>query len=158
MTLVDILNTNDNYCTPKYAWKNISHLLPKDKVIWEPFYFEGTSGNHLKELGFNVIHENVDFFENNFGDIIVSNPPFSDIPRILKRLKEIGKPWVLLMPVQKWGTNYMKEYKDKMQIVIPWERVNFKSEDETKTGNCPFDCFYYFYDMNLPQDAILLKK
>ena len=148
---------HDDYMTPKYAWENIAHFLPKDKVIWEPFYFDGKSGVHLRELGFQVIHENVDFFENDFGDIIVSNPPFSEIPRVLKRLKELKKPFVLLMPMQKWGTNYMKEYKDKMQLVIPWERINFRSEDETKTGACPFDCLYYFYDMGLPTNAILLK-
>ena len=155
--MIKHLVTQDNYSTPMYAWRNIAHLLPKDKVIWEPFYLDGKSGRHLTDLGFQVIHENVDFFENDFGDIIVSNPPFSEIPRVLKRLKELKKPFVLLMPVQKLGTNYMKEYKDKMQLVIPWERINFRSEDETKTGACPFDCFYYFYDMNLPTDAIFLK-
>ena len=26
----------DDWMTPKYAWENIAHLIPKDKKIWEP--------------------------------------------------------------------------------------------------------------------------
>ena len=70
---------HDNYMTPKSAWENIKQFIPKDKVIWEAFYGDGQSGNHLKELGFSTIHEPVDFYENNLGDVIVSNPPFSDV-------------------------------------------------------------------------------
>jgi len=29
---------HDSYMTPKSAWDNIKHLIPKDKVIWEAFY------------------------------------------------------------------------------------------------------------------------
>ena len=68
---------HDDYMTPKYAWENIKNYIPKDKVIWEAFFGDGKSGKYLTELGFNTIHEEIDFFENNKGDIVVSNPPFS---------------------------------------------------------------------------------
>jgi len=29
---------HDDYMTPKSAWDNIKHFIPKDKVIWEAFY------------------------------------------------------------------------------------------------------------------------
>ena len=51
--------------TPKYAWENIKQFIPTDKIIWEAFYGDGESGNYLTELGFNVIHEPIDFFEND---------------------------------------------------------------------------------------------
>jgi len=73
--------------TPKYAWENIQHLIiPKDKLIWEAFYRDGsTSGQqHLKELGFDVIHKTVDFFQHNLGEIVVSNPPFSKCKEVMK--------------------------------------------------------------------------
>ncbi len=57
------LKKHDDYMTPKYAWENIQYLIPKDKVIWEAFYGGGKSGEYLKELGFDVIHDEVDFFE-----------------------------------------------------------------------------------------------
>ena len=85
-------DVNDDYFTPKSAWEAIKEYIPKDKVIWEAFYGDGLSGKHLDDLGFNVVHENVDFFTNNLGDIIVSNPPFSKTKEIFNRLKEINKP------------------------------------------------------------------
>ena len=56
---------HDDYMTPKYAWEDIQQYIPKDKVIWEVFYGDGKSGSYLKDLGFNVIHEQVDFFKND---------------------------------------------------------------------------------------------
>ena len=38
-------STHDEYMTPKYAWENIKDFIPKDKVIWEPFYGDGKSGD-----------------------------------------------------------------------------------------------------------------
>jgi len=45
----------DPYMTPKYALENIQHLIPKNKLSWEAFYGEGSGGQHLKELCFDVI-------------------------------------------------------------------------------------------------------
>ena len=50
--MIKHLVTQDNYSTPKYAWRNIAHLIPKDKVIWEPFYFDGKIGETPYGLGF----------------------------------------------------------------------------------------------------------
>ena len=53
----------DDYMTPLYAWEWIKQYIPNDKVIWEAFYGDGSSGEFLKELGFNVIHEPIDFLK-----------------------------------------------------------------------------------------------
>jgi len=148
--------------TPKYAWENIAHLIPKDKVIWEAFYGDSKSGDYLKELGFNVIHEEVDFFENDLGDIIVSNPPFSKVKEIMKRLLQLDKPFILILPISKINTSYIREWKDKgLQIIIPRKRIHFEKQIEGKTpenwkSDCNFDCFYYCYKMNLQNDIIWL--
>ena len=68
---------HDDYMTSKYAWEWINDVIPNDIVIWEAFYGDGESGAILTNLGFNVIHEEIDFFTNNVGDVIVSNPPLS---------------------------------------------------------------------------------
>lgn len=41
---------HDDYMTPKYAWENIKSYIPEDKVVWEPFYGDGKSGDFLREL------------------------------------------------------------------------------------------------------------
>jgi len=154
---------HDDYMTPKYAWDNIKHLIPKDKVIWEPFYGDGQSGNDLRELGFEVIHEPVDFFENDLGDIIVSNPPFSQSKNIMARLKELDKPFIMILPSSKINTSYVREnYKNiELQIIIPRKRIQFIKMVDGEVGKqknaCNFDCFYYCYKMNFPKDIVWLE-
>ena len=154
---------HDDYMTPKYAWENIQHLIPRDKVIWEAFYGDGKSGEYLKELGFDVIHEPIDFFENNLGDIIVSNPPFSKTKEIMKRLKELDKPFIIILPSSKICTSYFREnYKDdKLQIIIPRKRIHFLKLIDGKPvegwkNACAFECFYYCYKMGFDKDIIWL--
>jgi len=156
---------HDDYMSPKYAWENIQQFIPKDKVIWEAFYGDGNSGDHLKELGFKVIHEEVDFFENNLGDIIVSNPPFSKSKDVMKRLKELDKPFILIMPSQKINTSYMREYfkgDKKLQIIIPRKRIHFIKlvngvvPDNWKNATA-YDCFYYCWKIGLEKDITWLE-
>jgi len=154
---------HDDYMTPKYAWDNIKQYIPSDKLIWEAFYGDGKSGEYLKELGFNVIHEPVDFFENNLGDIIVSNPPFSKAKDILQRLKQLDKPFIIILPCSKINTSYFRAWKDKnIQIIIPKKRIHFEKLVEGERPDnwrnaCNFDCFYYCYKMNLPKDIVWLE-
>lgn len=153
---------HDDYMTPKYAWENIQHLIPKDKKIWEAFYGDGKSGSYLKELGFDVIHEQVDFFENNLGDILVSNPPFSKSKLIFQRLAELDKPFIMIMPASKICTSYVREnFKNKkLQIIIPRKRIHFIKLEDGKPvegkSDCNFDCFYYCYKMGYEDDIIWL--
>ena len=154
----------DDYMTPKYAWENIKHLIPKNKVIWEAFYGDGKSGKYLEELGFNIIHEPIDFFENNKGDIIVSNPPFSKSKEIITRLKQLDKPFIIIMPSSKINTSYMREnFMNKgLQIIIPRKRIQFTKlvngkKPENFKNACNFDCFYYCYKIGLEKDIIWLE-
>ena len=150
MAIYNNVNVDDEYMTPKHVWGDITDYIPKNKVIWEPFYGEGKSGDYIRELGFEVIHENIDFFENDLGDIVVSNPPFSLKKKILERLVEIEKPFILVMPVSVINTLYMRMFKDKdLKIIIPKKRINFIKNGK-KTVRCNFDCLYYCYNIDLP--------
>ena len=155
---------HDDYMTPKSAWENIKHLIPKDKIIWEAFYGDGKSGDYLKELGYNVIHESVDFFENDLGEIIVTNPPFSKSKDVMKRLKELDKPFIIIMPSSKINTSYFREnFMNKgLQIVIPRKRIHFEKlingeKPKNWKNACNFDCFYYCYKMGFEKDIIWLE-
>lgn len=155
---------HDDYMSPKYAWENIQHFIPKDKIIWEAFYGDGKSGNYLREMGFNVFHEPIDFFteEPLHWDLIVSNPPFSKSKEIMHKLLDYDKPFILIMPSSKINTSYIREWKDKhLQIIIPRKRIQFIKLVDGKTPEncknaCNFDCFYYCYKMNLPSDIVWL--
>lgn len=154
---------HDDYMTPKQAWEDIKDYIPRDKEIWEAFYGDGKSGQYLEELGFNVIHEDIDFFDNDLGDIIVSNPPFSKSKKVMERLAELDKPFIIIMPSSKINTGYMREtFMNKgLQIIIPRKRIHFiklvdgKEVDDWKNA-CNFDCFYYCYKINLEKDITWL--
>ena len=156
---------HDDYMTPKYAWENIQHIIPRNKIIWEAFYGDGKSGKYLQELGFNVIHNKDDFFKSNKGDIVVSNPPFSKSKEVLTRLVELDKPFILILPSSKINTQYVrnlfKDQKDKLQIIIPRKRIHFEKQINGKTpdnwkNSCNFDCFYYCWKINLERDITWL--
>jgi len=150
---------HDDYMTPRSAWESIMKYIPDDKVIWEPFYGDGKSGQDLRELGLNVIHKDNDFFECDFGDLVVSNPPFSKKKEILQRLKELDKPFILLMPQNTLNNNYIRELFDgEIQIIVPRRRIQFlKNGEEEHPKKCNFDCFYYCYKLGLENDINFLS-
>jgi hypothetical protein len=159
---------HDDYMTPSSAWEAIVDFIPKDKIIWEAFYGNGESGKDLQKLlpGNKVIHKKIDFYDHDLGDILISNPAFSDCPNVLKRLVDLNKPFIMIMPSSKINTQYFRKLfaknPDKIQIIIPRKRIQFiKLVDGVVPENyksiCNFDCFYYCWKMELPHDIIWLE-
>ena len=149
---------DDDYNTPKEELESIAHLIPKDKIIWECFYGDGKSGEYLKDLGFNVEHHKIDFFlDPSFNyDILISNPPYSIKPKIFKRLLQIDKPFMMLVPVSTMTKKFLKTYfQDKIQIVIPKTRINFV-KNGIQTKKCWYDTLWICYKMNFDKDIIFL--
>jgi len=158
---------HDDYMSPKSAWENIQQFIPKDKVIWEPFYGDGKSGEYLRELGCKeVIHEKEDFFETDKGEVVITNPPFSNSKAVVNRLMKLDKPFIIIMPCSKICTSYfrenMKDLDEPIQIIIPRRRIHFDKLVDGKTpkdfiNRCNFDCFYYCYKMKLDRDIVWLE-
>jgi hypothetical protein len=164
-------SNHDDYMTPKSAWENIQMYIPKDKVIWEAFHGDGTSAANLRELGFNVVSEDVDFYKADLGEIIVTNPPFSDCKNVFTQLAILDKPFIMILPVSKICTNYFRDWleemelahpelTDQIQLIVPKKRIQFikivnGEKVDTKTS-CNFDCYYYCHRMNLPKSIIHL--
>ena len=146
-------HTEDDYMTKKSTWKSIAKFLPKHKVVWEAFYGDGTSGEHLRDLGFHVIHTNIDFFDSDEGDIIVTNPPFSQAKAILKRLKLLNKAFVLILPISKLARKYFQALFPDIQLIIPKSRIQFVRKDK---NNCNFDTAFFCWKMNLENDITFL--
>ena len=151
---------SDNYATDKKGWEIIQPYIPKDKVIWSPFYCDGKQKEYFEEMGYNIIHEDKDFFSytpNNY-DIIVDNPPFSKMKDICIRLKELDKPFILVafskVILMKW---FQKLFKDDLQVIIPFTRLTFTHLTHPKKGYTPpFGTQYYCYKMDLPKDLIFI--
>ena len=140
----------DDTKTPIEVWKAIEEYIPKDKKIWSPFYFKGE--HTLRDLGYDIIHNDEDFFLHDRGEVIVDNPPFSLKKKILERMLILDKPFILIMPVSTLCYNYFKPFKD-IQIIVPNKRINWAKELKS---SATFDCLYYCYKMDLPKDIIFL--
>ena len=164
--------TYDSWMTPKVLWENIAHLIPKDAVLWEAFAGNGQSAQFLRELGWEVICKDEDFFETSYPNTIcVSNIPFSKSKEILQRLRTLDIPFILIMPQGKISTLYFREIfsdDDDIQIIIPKKRVNFRkmrhdpetgwSDVEGEHNKINFEVYYYCYKINLKKDIIFLRE
>ena len=148
---------SDNYITNKNEWERIKEYIPTDKKIWAPFYCDGKQKEYFKEMGFDIIHEDEDFFNNNKGDIIIDNPPFSKLRCILERLKIIDKPFILIMPSSKINSVwFQKLFKDDLQVIIPLKKIQFTHLNPNIKFNFNWGCYYYCFRMNLEKDLIFI--
>jgi hypothetical protein len=162
---------HNDYYTPKYAWENIQHLIPKDKVIWEGCMLNSTLSNspqYLTELGKEVVYDlKMDCLEcepENW-DMIITNIPFETKIKIdiLRRFVKFNKPFIVIMNSMNIFTNYFKDifednFKD-LQIIHPKGKIHFDKlvgEEIVKTKNCSFYCVYVAYKCNIPNDKLHL--
>ena len=151
---------SDNYATDKFGWEIIKEYIPKNKKIWAPFYCDGKQKEYFKEMGFDIIHEDKDFFNwTPEYELIIDNPPFSKIKDILIKLKEIDKPFILLCPNHTFQYKYFQRpFKKHLQLIIPNKRTKFIHLTNNKRGgNLPFDCYFFCWKINLPRDIIWLN-
>jgi hypothetical protein len=108
-----------------------------------------------------VYHENEDFFKidqvgaQQRGDIVVSNPPFSRQKEVLRRLKDLGQPFVLILEDSVQATEYYHDIfgTDRPNVLSPQKRFGFVNEEGVQKGNPRTTPKYYFYKVPLPPDA-----
>jgi len=153
---------NSDWNTPKYVWDIVLPFIPKDKKIWLPFYNDGYAGKYLKEKGYDIIHNNEDFWENNHGDCVIDNPPYKcegiikTKEKIMKRLIELDKPFMLLIPTTTIQTRYFKAIHNKhFQLLIPRIKYNFEKR-EGEITKCPFYTLWVCYKMNFKNDYYII--
>ena len=154
---------HDDYFTRYETWASIADLIPRGKVLWEAFYSpQSSSGEHFRNLGFDVIFEDVDFFEADLGEVLVSNMPFSKKKEIFTRLKALGKPFIMLVPTTTLQTLYFTElFKDEtIQLIIPRKKINFdKYVDGVKVkmrDNCTFYSCFIAWKCDIHKDVIFI--
>ena len=148
---------NDNYNKDKVNWEKILKYIPTDKKIWAPFYCDGRQKAYFNDMGFDIIHEDEDFFENDKGDVIIDNPPYSKLRPILERIKKLDKPFILIMPTDKVNAIwFQKLFKDGLQLIIPTKKIMCSHLDPEIKFKFNWGLYYYCYNMNLPRDLIFL--
>ena len=132
-------NIHDDFYTRKKSWEQIKKYIPGDKVLWEFCLLNSNeqSKKYLQELGFNVVGDRtIDFFQHNLGDVLISNIPFStDLKkRMLQRLVELDKPFIIIMNSLNLYSKYFKEiFKDKeIYFIYPSAKIHFDKYENGK--------------------------
>ena len=153
---------SDETFTPRLAVLPLIKYLDKDKIIWCPFDTEDSEFVKVfKENGFKVVYSHIDDGKNFFSyepeeyDIIISNPPFSIKDDILKRLYELGKPFMMLLPLPTLqGQKRFKYLKDTQALIFD-KRINYYRDKEKKEvqKGVAFASIYICKDI-LPKDLI----
>lgn len=154
----------DDYITPPQIWDDIAPHIPKNLIISMPFYADGSCGDYMKSLGFNIIHNNEDFFQYDRGEVVIDNPPYNIKKEIINTLIKRDKAFMLLVPVSTLCYQYTRAIKDHLQLIILPKRPKFIKynkkldikDKEWKRRNCPFECLWLCYKMNFDKDIIFL--
>lgn len=154
---------SDEVFTPDYAIKPILEYISKEMIVWCPFDLEDSEFVRiLKENGNKVIFSHIDNEQNFFSyepdepyDIIISNPPFSIKDDILKRLYELDKPYMMLLPIPTLQGQKRFPYIKDCQALIFDKRINYFKDKKTKEiqKGISFGSFYLCRKI-LPKDLI----
>lgn len=152
--IIPLLKHLDNF-----RYKNPQRPLGKTEItIWCPFDQEDSEYvKVLSEAGYRVIHSHIDdeqnffFYEPENYDIIISNPPFSIKDDILKRLYELQKPFMILLPLPALQGQKRFPYLKNCQALIFDKRINFFKNKDTKEiqKGISFGSFYLCKDILL---------
>jgi hypothetical protein len=154
-------HNDDQYNTTPEIWEMITHLIPKDKILFEAFLKDNWSSKSaiiLRDMGFNVVgNPTIDFFgELPEYDIIVSNPPYSMKKKIFQRLAVLDKPFILILPISTISKQFVKVLeRDKVQMIIPSKRMQFERAG-VELSRCWFDTCFLCYKMNLERDITFI--
>ena len=111
-------------------------------------------------MGFDIIHEDRDFFSYTPEyDLIIDNIPFSKKKEVLMRLKKLDKPFMIIAPSVLLCYKYFQtDFKDHLQIIIPYNRVKFQHlTKQGKNYTPPYATFFFCYKMKLPKDLIFIN-
>jgi len=149
----------DQYYTPIENWAKIIHLIPKNVLIWESCMLNATKSKsieNLTSLGLNVIGNTkwdmLEYEPENY-DMIITNIPFETKikQKILKRLMEIGKPFIIIMNSCNIHSNYFNEIMDldNTQIITPRGKLHYVKHGEEMKKNTSFYSVFVAYKMNL---------
>ncbi|WP_300350176.1 hypothetical protein [Clostridium sp.] len=128
---------NEYYTFEKDVKSFIDNIhIPKDKVIWCPFdKKESAFVKVLSENGYKVIYSHIDhnqdFFEyepQEHYDFIISNPPFKGKANIIRRLKELNKPFAMIFGIQCFNSGgFVRELKsiEDLKMIFLVKRMKF---------------------------------
>lgn len=152
-------NDNEYYTFKKDVQYFIDNInIDRNKIIWLPFDTENSAFfKVLVENGYHVIASHIkhgyDFyeFEPPRYDLILSNPPFYGKANIIKRLKQLNKPFALIFGIQAFNSGgFIRELRDieNLEMVFLCKRMKFhKGVEDPKLPQPTFHSMWICRDV-----------
>lgn len=140
-------NKTDYYATPPDVTVALLKFLEKEErifrlydVIWEPACGTGEMVEAMQGMGYRTVysdlyptgwrgeHEPFDFLTDdmnpNLYDWIITNPPFTQAEKFIRRALELGKPCAFLLKSQFWHAqrrlSLFREYPPAYVLPLTW--------------------------------------
>jgi hypothetical protein len=152
-----ISNEKDSYETPNDIIDIILQYISKETRLYDPFYCNGSSGDRMRSRGYSCIHEDKNFYEDRPSkqdyDIIVSNPPFSDLKNVFTTLQQLNKPFALLLPIEAIARKYFI-FDQNVQLVVIKKNVHFIKDGKRMNRPMRNMLAWVCVDMGLDKDII----
>lgn len=141
----------DDYSTPPESFDLLFKYISRDKINWDPFYFDGRL-NVPEDTVF--IHEDKDFFQYEpiRYDFIISNPPYSIKQKIFERCEKLNKPYALLLPMDTMERQYMNDIMKTRDVTIIIPRIRYKFNDNNFTP--PFKVCWFCIGFKLDSQLL----
>jgi len=148
---------DDDYETPKHVLEMLLPFIEKYNVIYDPFFCNGKVKQYWKELNKTCVNDDLNAFDRETPDcdIIISNIPFSLKKECMELCFKIGKPFILLFPIENIGSVWIQKYFNDLQFIVPKKRLSFEKNGVLNKG-CWFNTMFYCYGLDLAKDIIKL--
>lgn len=133
---------SDEWYTPAYVVRTMLKVFPPnagDRILLP---FDTAESNFTKiitaEYDKQAIWGIQDFLTRDYEfDYLISNPPYSIKDKIIERCIDLGKPSVLLLPIDTLGgvQRHKLFHRTRIGVYIPTKRIKFINEngDNSKT-------------------------
>ena len=158
------LDIYDDYYTPQWVWKKIEHLVPKNKIIWEACMLNADKSKSMdiwRDMGYEVVgNTDWDILSCPIPkcDMIITNIPFETKikQKILQRLMEIDKPFIIIMSGLNIFSNYFQDILDleHTQIIYPRGKLHFCKDGEEEIRKTAFYSVFVAYKMNIKNQKL----
>ena len=135
-------NYSDEWYTPAYVVRTMLNVFPPnagDRILL-PFDTAESNFTKIVTAGYDkqAIWGIQDFLTRDYEfDYLISNPPYSIKDKIIERCIDLGKPSVLLLPIDTLGgvQRHKLFHRTRIVVYIPTKRIKFINEngDNSKT-------------------------
>ena len=141
---------SDQYNTPEWMWRDLVIAYPAlvTTKVWDPFFNDGQSTGLMRSSGMKKVKAQTrdDFFkvfDQHANHLIVANPPFSLKQRIIRKLVDTDRPFILLLPIAVMYVGYFKPVLKQCKVIVPHKQCVFGNARMKKTITVPSAFFCY---------------